>query len=195
MNIFDTKFPESTLEYLAIGSMELLGLFEIIDVMTGWVAWFNFASSFSVWTIFVSVPILFVSYFAGLLSVLLAEYLFFTFIKKTPQIVTENYANLGIMNNFMLFHKYSEGLRIVRVLLGATVGFIVLSAGILYQATRQTEGIGLALRITGIGFVVLALICPVFANEVHKQNMLLLNEYSSQSLTKQKQNKKLITRK
>lgn len=180
MNIFDPKLPENTAEYIAIGSLVILGLFEVIDVLTLWASWFNFASGFTVWALFVSIPILFATYFAGLLSVLLAEYVFFTIIKKSPNTVSDSFVELGIINNSVLFQKYAEGLRIIRILLGSSVGFLVLAGGILFQATRQTEGIGLALRIAGIGFLIVGLVCPLFANEANKQNDHLLNQYESQ---------------
>jgi hypothetical protein len=189
MNIFDTKLPENSVEYLAIGSLVILGMFEVIDVLTLWATWFNWASGFTVWTLFVSVPILFVTYFSGLLSVLLGEYIFFTIIKRSPNVISDSFIELSVLNNSVLFQKYTEGLRIIRILLGSSLGFLVLAGGVLFQATRQTEGVGLGLRIAGLGLLVIGFICPIVANGIDKQNRHLLNEYKSQS-SKNRKNKK-----
>lgn len=181
MNIFDPKLPENSIEYLAVGSLVILGLFEVIDVLTLWATWFNWASGFTVWTLFVSIPILFVTYFSGLLSVLLGEYIFFAIIKRSPNVISDTFIELSVLNNSVLFQKYAEGMRIIRILLGSSVGFLVLAGGVLFQATRQTEGIGLATRIVGLGLLVVGFICPIFANGIDKQNRHLINEYKSQN--------------
>lgn len=165
---FATKVPESSIDYLAIGSVHLLGLFIILDALTGWLLWFESFASTTAWAIVAAIPVLMLAFVFGLFSVSLTEFLFLSVLKTKDKGIAQ-LVQIASLKSELIAQEYLETIRIRRILLGSSLGFVTLVVGFCLQLNRQADNLkrGFYLIIAGLIFVAVA--CVVLAYYFNKQ--------------------------
>ena len=175
--LFDTKPPEHAIDYIAIGSIHFLGLFIILDALSGFLSFFEVLAGFSAWAIVAAVPVLVFAYILGLFSTVITEALFSAVIHTMED--TDLLIKVAAMENSLLVQKYLELLRLKRILLGSSPAFVILAIGVVLQIPRQAENLGIAFHMMIIGFIAIAAISPVLAFRLTKQAIAISKKSES----------------
>jgi hypothetical protein len=162
MNI-DTKPPESAIDYIAVGSLHILSLFVILDALTGWLQWFESYAGGIAWAIFAAIPVIVMAFTFGLISVWLAEIVYLKIIKGSDKEISQ-LVQIALLKNDLISQKYLETIRIRKILLGSSLGFINLALSFLFQFHRQPENLKIGFVLIIIGFVFIAIVCVAMAH-------------------------------
>jgi len=146
--------------FLGVGSLEVLGVFFILDGTSGFLAFVELYAKTSAWAILVSVPLLVVAYVVGLISSLGVDALIqMLFPSRLPP---ELYRAVSESKNDSLMQKYLDAERHTLVLHGCTAAFLLLALGSWAEVTMMAP-FGLVGYVGLVGGIVVAALCPVIA--------------------------------
>lgn len=174
----DKATLEDITGYLGVGAMELLGLFFVLDGVSGFLVFLETYAKTSSWAILVTVPALFVSYILGLTSSLAVE----SALRLKPILTPEIFARATSSKNESLVRRYAEVERHSRLLNGCLVAFLLLGFGSLAEV-RMMGAFGFV-GYLGFGVALaLAVLCPVVAR--HQQRRLLPYIHAVHALPKE----------
>ena len=146
--------------FLGVGSLEVLGVFFILDGTSGFLAFVELYSKTSAWAILVSVPLLVVAYVVGLISSLgvdaLVQMLFPS--RLTPEL----FRAVSESKNDSLMQKYLDAERQTLLLHGCMAAFLLLALGSWAEVTMMAP-FGFVCFMGLVGGIVVAALCPVLA--------------------------------
>ena len=162
----DKASLEDLTGYLGVGALELLGLFFVLDGVSGFLAFVETYAKTSSWAILVTVPALVVCYILGLTSSLAVESL----LRLEPVLTPEHFAQATSSNNEAMVRKYAEVERHARLLNGCLIAFVVVGVGCLAE-TRQMGRFAFVGYLGCVLSIALGVLCPFLAR--HQQRKLL----------------------
>lgn len=123
--------------YAGVGSLEILGIFFILDGLSGFLSFIETYSDTKTWSILVTMPLLVVAYIFGLLSSLVVATLSNRFIPSCIQ--PDLIARILVSKVQPLVSRMAEVERCQRVLHGATLGFVLLATGALVETRMMGQ--------------------------------------------------------
>ena len=149
--------------YLGVGSLQLLGIFLVVDGLTGFYSLIEIYSKSSSFAILFTVPLLVISYVLGLFSSLATEVLIEHILK--PTLDAELFAIVVLLAREPLTARYAEVERHSRLLHGCTLAFLLLAVGSLAERTNMPgyESVGNTCFVLGL---TLAAVCPFLARRL-----------------------------
>ena len=152
--------------FLGVGSLEILGIFFILDGTSGFLAFVEAYAKTSAWAILVAVPLLVVAYVFGIISSLGVEALLERFLPSelTPtlfRVVSES-------KNDALMQKYLDAERHGLLLHGCVAAFLLLAVGSWAEVPMMTP-FGFVGYIGLIGGVAVVVLCPLLARRIQRQ--------------------------
>lgn len=158
--------------YLGVGSLELLGIFFILDGTHDFLGFVERFAQTNAWAILVSVPLLVVAHVLGLVSSLAVDSL----IKRIfrPILTPKLFAQVALSSNQLLIQRYVEADRNSRLLYGCALAFMLVAIG-----SRVEVGMMQECGVVGyIGFgsgLAGAVVCPYLARRLQSEIVDLTN--------------------
>lgn len=162
----DRASLEDLIGFLGVGALELLGLFLILDGISGLRENLDSYAGTSTWTILVTAPALVVSYILGLVSSLAVE----SALHLPPILAPESFAQATGSGNDALIRRYAEVERHTRLLNGCLVAFVLVGFGSLAQV-RTMGHFGFVGYLGLCVALFAAILCPLVAR--YQQRKLL----------------------
>jgi sterol desaturase/sphingolipid hydroxylase (fatty acid hydroxylase superfamily) len=152
--------------FLGIGSLEILGVFFILDGTSGFLAFIEAYAKTSAWAILVTVPVLVVAYVFGIISSLGVQ----AFLEKLlPSELTPTlFRAVSESKNDALMQKYLDAERHSLLLHGCVAGFLLLAVGSWAEVPMMAP-FGFVGYIGLIGGAVVAVLCPLLARRIQRQ--------------------------
>lgn len=152
--------------FMGIGTLEILGIFFILDGISGFLSFVEIYSKTAAWGIFVTIPILVIAYIFGLLTSIGME----IFLNKIfPNQLASKLLLITIKkDNKLISTKFIELERQSRLLNGCSFAFLLLGIGSLAEVKMMGE-FGFVGYLGLIGSLIVSLSCPVIARQLQKQ--------------------------
>lgn len=152
--------------FLGIGSLEILGIFFILDGTSNFLQFIELYAKTSAWAILVTIPLLVVSYVFGVISSLGVQALLERFFpsKLTPML----FCMVSESRNDALMQKYLDAERHSLFLHGCTAAFLLLAVGS-WAEVDMMKPFGFVGYIGMLGGVAVASLCPVLAYRLQNQ--------------------------
>src|SRR5215207_3831829 len=133
----DIKPPENAVDFIAIGSIHFLGLFIMLDALTGFVFWLESFVKLAIWAVVATIPVLVFAYVLGLLSIVVAEMVFLRTNRASGDSDLDQLLNIAIAENNLITQKFLEAMRLRKLLCGISPAFLVVAIGLFLQIHRQ----------------------------------------------------------
>jgi hypothetical protein len=165
----DIKPPENAIDFIAIGSIHFLGLFIMLDALTGFVFWLESFVKLAIWAVVATIPVLVFAYVLGLLSIVVAEMVFLRTTRASDNSDLDQLFNIAIAENNLLTQRFLETMRFRKLLLGISPAFLVVAISLILQIRRQPADLQQAFYLIAAGLMVLVIVCPIFAYFINKQ--------------------------
>lgn len=152
--------------FLGVGSLEILGIFFILDGTSGFLAFVEAYAKTSAWAILVAVPLLVVAYVFGIISSLGVEALLERFLpsKLTPTL----FRAVSESKNDALMQKYLDAERHGLLLHGCVAAFLLLVVGSWAEVPMMAP-FGFVGYIGLFGGIAVAVLCPLLARRIQRQ--------------------------
>lgn len=157
---------EEVTGYLGIGSLEILGMFFIIDGRANFVPFAEPIVSTTVWALLATVPLLVVSYVLGLISSLAAEAILTHVMPRSR--MAELFADISTSGIEPLIQRFADVERHSRFLYGCTFAFIVLAIGC-WSEVAMLDRFGFVGYLCLAGGIVISFICPLLALRLQRE--------------------------
>lgn len=129
---------DDVLGYLGVGSLQILGLFLILDGLFNFLAFVENYAKTVAWALFVSVPLIVVSYVLGLISAKIAE-IFYYRSAGSREVREATFLSAAASGNDIVFDSYAQTERHRALLLGSAAACITLGVGALAEI-RMMQG-------------------------------------------------------
>ena len=152
--------------FLGVGSLEILGVFFILDGTSGFLAFIEAYAKTTAWAILVAVPLLVVAYVFGLISSLGVEAVLERFIPS--QLTPALFRAVSESKNDALMQKYLDAERQTLLLHGCVAAFLLLSIGSWTEVPMMAP-FGFVGYVGLVGGIAIAALCPVLAHRVQTQ--------------------------
>lgn len=152
--------------YLGVGSLELLGIFFILDGISEFLEFIDVYAKTSAWAVLVTVPALVVAYVVGVFSSLGAEIVISRYMR--PILTPELFAYVTSSKNDLLIQRYADAERHSRLLYGCSIAFIFLAIGS-YLEVRMMGKFGFVGYVGLVAGLGISLLCPFFARYLQVQ--------------------------
>ncbi len=157
---------ENITGFLGVGTLEILGIFFILDGTSGFLLFVESYSNTSTWAILVTVPLLVVAYVFGLLTSIGTELLSNRVFpnKITPDL----FASVVSIDNELLSAKFVEYERQSQLLYGCAFAFLLLGIGSLAEVPMMGR-FGFVGYVGLVGGLCVAMLCPIIAKQLQNQ--------------------------
>lgn len=152
--------------FLGVGSLEILGLFFILDGTSGFLTFVETYAKTSAWAILVAVPFLVVSYVFGIISSLSVQAVLERWLSS--QLTPSLFRVVSESKNELLVQKHSETERHSLLLHGCFAGFLFLALGSWAEVPMMTP-FGFVGYIGLVGGVVAAVLCLSLARNIQRK--------------------------
>lgn len=152
--------------FLGVGSLQILGVFLILDGTLGFLAFLETYAKTSTWAILVTVPLLVVSYVFGLISSLGTQALLERFIPS--QLTPALFRLVSESKNDALMQKWFDAERHSLLLHGCVAAYLLLAVGSWAEVSMMAP-FGFVGYVGLVGGVVIALLCPLLARRIQRQ--------------------------
>jgi hypothetical protein len=169
---------EEVTGYLGVGSLQLLGIFFVVDGLTGFYSLVEVYSKSSSFAILFTVPLLVISYVLGLFSSLAAA----VFVERgfRSRLSADLFARVVQLGKEALTARYAEVERHSLLLYGCTLAFLLLAVGSLAERNNMPgfESVGTSCFFLGL---VIGVACPFLARHLQSElkSYVLAVEHSS----------------
>ncbi len=152
--------------FLGVGTLEILGIFFILDGLTGFLTFIEAYSKTSSWAILVTVPILVFAYVFGLLTSLGTE----MFINRafSNNLLDELFGMVVSLNKDFLTSKFLEVERQSTLLSGCAFAFLLLAIGSLLEVPMMGR-FSIVGYIGFLGGLFTAILCPILGRQLQRQ--------------------------
>lgn len=170
-----TKHPTEELSgSLGVGSLEILGVFFILDGSFGFLSFIEDYSHTSTWTILVAVPLLVVAYVLGLISSLAMEATLGVLLpsKLTPVL----FRAVSELKNDALMQRFLDAERHTLLLYGCSIAFLLLGIG----SWVEVKMMGQFSFVGYMGFaggIAIAISCPIIASRLQTQAVVFTQAF------------------
>ncbi|MDP8985808.1 MAG: hypothetical protein M3N97_12400 [Pseudomonadota bacterium] len=152
--------------FLGVGSLELLGVFFILDGTLNFLSFIQMYAATSAWAILVTAPLLTVSYVFGLLSSLGSE---LAVERLVPSRLTpELFARVMRSGNDYLMRRYIDAEYQTRLLHGCVFAFALVAAGS-FMERRMMGQFWMVAYVGLVGGLCVSVICPLIARHIQTQ--------------------------
>jgi sterol desaturase/sphingolipid hydroxylase (fatty acid hydroxylase superfamily) len=152
--------------FLGVGSLQILGIFFILDGTSGFFAFVEAYAKTSAWAVLVSVPLLVVAYIFGIISSLGVEALL---EKLRPSELTPTlFREVSESKNDALMQKYIDAERHGLLLHGCVAAFLLLAVGS-WAEVPMMEPFGFVGYVGLMGSIAVAVLCPLLARRIQRQ--------------------------
>ena len=152
--------------FLGVGTLDILGIFFILDGSSGFLSFIEIYSKTSAWAILVTIPLLVVAYIFGLLTSLGTEMILNrVFSKKLPP---ELFGIIVSIDNDLLNTKFVEIERQSRLLNGCAFAFLLLAIGSWVEVPMMGR-FGFVGYIGLFGGLMVSIMCPIMARQLQDQ--------------------------
>ncbi|MDO9178040.1 MAG: hypothetical protein Q7U16_06905 [Agitococcus sp.] len=152
--------------YLGVGSLELLGIFFILDGISEFLEFIEIYAKTSTWAVLVTVPALVVAYVIGVFSSLGAEIVLSRYMR--PILTPELFAYVTSSKNEQLVQRYADAERHSRLLYGCSIAFFLLAIGSWLEVRMMGKFgfVGYVGLVAGLG---ISLLCPLLARYIQAE--------------------------
>lgn len=154
---------------IGVGFMSFLGLLLIID--SKWSFWqhVEFLTGTDSWGVFAAIPLLVINYIVGLITIEFAELIGSSLNWKAYINFRDHLQRVVEIDSDLLSARYSEVLQNRRILLGSSIGFLVLGIGVCAEGRTIKEGVEVMGYIGLAGGIILATLCPFIASRIQSR--------------------------
>jgi hypothetical protein len=152
--------------FLGVGSLQILGVFFILDGTSGFLAFVETYAKTSAWAILVTVPLLVVAYVFGIISSMGTQALLERFFPSelTPAL----FRSVSESNNEALMQKWLDAEHHGLLLHGCVAAFLLLAVGSWAEVPMMAP-FGFVGYVGLFGGVAIATLCPVLAHRIQRQ--------------------------
>ena len=161
------KSVEGVTGTLGIGALHILGLFFILDGKMNFLSFIEQYSKTASWEIFVTIPMIVISYILGILSIITSEIIFYPIYIRSIDIDKIFIKIINSKNNYLI-QKYQEIDDYKKILGGSALSFITLSFGSLSEIRMMGE-----FNLVGyLGFIfaiIASILCVFLSTKIIKK--------------------------
>jgi hypothetical protein len=175
---------------LAIGSVVVGGVTLIVHAFSDMKGFFTWITSLAVWEVVIAIPVLFLSYVVGLLTIRLSAWWHDSRRREGPGLHAEWVLSVGRTRSDFIAAEYARTVRELEILQGAVPAVICLVCGLTVKLSRTAPDIGGHLHwgravflFVDIGLIVVAILLRKLARRQHMQVLSLIAAIDSTSLS------------
>ena len=173
---------------LAIGSVVVGGITLVVHAFSDMKGFFTWITKLAVWEVVIAIPVLFLSYIVGLLTIRLSAWWCDSRRKEGPRFHADRVLIVGRTRSDFIAGEYARTVRELEVLQGAVSAVACLACGLSVKLVRTAPDIGGHLHwgrviflFVDIGLVTVALLLGLLARRQHAQVQSLIAAITSSS--------------